>query len=205
MIFTLEAETRTTTKKSELNALRNTGMIPGVLYGKDLPSTSIAVKGNEFMQCYKKSFNELAFYEITLEGKKYHTILKDKLVHPVQRNILHLDFLVVPAKAQMDFDVPVRFQGEAIGTKEGGFIDVVQRTVKISCIASEVPEEIDLDVSALHVGESLHVKDLPQGKWTYKDNPDVTLVVVHAKKVETPAPAAVTAEAVTEETEEKPE
>jgi large subunit ribosomal protein L25 len=202
MIFTLEAEKRTTTKKSEINALRSAGKIPAIMYGKDVPSTPIALNSGAFMQCFKKSFNELAFYEILLEGNKYHTILKDKLVHPVHRNILHLDFLVVPAKAHMEFDIPVRFMGEAIGNKEGGFTDVIQRTVKISCLAEDVPEEIDLDVSGLHVGESLHVKDLPTGKWTYKDNPEVTLVVVHAKKVETAAPTAVTPEPAPETKEE---
>ncbi len=61
MIFTLEAKKRNTTKKSELTALRAAGMIPAVMYGKDTDSTSIAIDKGEFQQCYKKSFNELAF------------------------------------------------------------------------------------------------------------------------------------------------
>ncbi len=186
MIFTLAAEKRTTTKKSELTALRTAGMIPAILYGRSIESQPIAVKQGEFMQCYKKSFNELAFYELNLNGKTYHTILKDKLVHPVDRNILHLDFMVVPAAVEMEFEVPVHFIGEPIGNKEGGFSDIIQRTVKISCLAKDVPDGIDLDVSLLNVGESLHIKDLPQGKWQYKDHSDVTLIVVHAKKVEAP-------------------
>jgi large subunit ribosomal protein L25 len=201
MIFTIAAQKRHTTKQSDLTALRAKGMIPAVLYGKNLDSIPITINKGEFQQCYKKSFNELAFYELELDGEKYHTILKDKLVHPVSRNILHIDFMVIQASQHMEFDIPVRFVGEAAGTKEGGFTDIIQRTVKISCLAQDVPEEIDLDISKLHVGESLHVKDLPAGAWSYKDHADVTLVVIHAKKVE----AAHADETVKEAAVEKPE
>ncbi len=183
MIYTLEAKQRTTTKKSELTALRNEGLIPAVLYGKDVKSTPIAVDRAAFMNFYKKSFNEMTFYEIMLDGKKYHTILKDKLIHPVQRNILHMDFMVIQESALMEFDIPIQFIGEAAGTKEGGFTDIIQRSIKIICRAKDIPEEIQLDISPLHVGASLHVKDLPQGAWQYKDHADVTLVVIHAKAV----------------------
>ena len=182
MIFTLEAQPKQTSKKSELNALRRQGMIPAVLYGKSVESTPIAIDRGKFQQCYKKSFNELAFYEIVLNGTKYHTILKDKLIHPVTRNILHIDFMVVEESAQMEFEVPIQFVGEAVGTKEGGFVDVIQRSVKITCRAKDIPEEISLDISALKVGDALHIKDLPAGNWQYKDHSDIKLVVVHAKK-----------------------
>ena len=203
MIFTLEAKKRTTTKKSELNALRAKGLIPAVLYGKEVDTASIAINQGEFHQCYKKSFNELAFYEIVLDGKKYHTILKDKLVHPVTRNILHIDFMVVQAKAQMEFEIPIQFVGEAVGTREGGFADIIQRTVKITCLAKDLPEDITLDISELHVGDSRHVSDLPQGKWQFKDNPDVTLVVIHPKKVEAPTAEEAAASAAEAEAEAK--
>ncbi len=197
MIFTLEAQPKQTSKKSELNALRRQGMVPAVLYGKSVESTPIAIDRGKFQQCYKKSFNELAFYEIVLNGTKYHTILKDKLIHPVTRNILHIDFMVVEESAQMEFEVPIQFVGEAVGTKEGGFVDVIQRSVKITCRAKDIPEEISLDISALKVGDALHIKDLPAGNWQYKDHSDITLVVVHAKKTEE-APAAAEAPAAEE-------
>lgn len=184
MIITIEAQRKTTTKRSELNALRRQGMIPAVLYGKAVETTSIAFDRGTFLQGYKKSFNEITFYEINLDGTKYHTILKDKLIHPVTRNILHIDFLVIEESAQMEFEIPIQFFGEAPGAKEGGFIDVIQRTVKVTCRAKDLPDEIKLDISGLHVGDSLHIADLPEGNWQYKDAADVALVVVHAKKME---------------------
>jgi large subunit ribosomal protein L25 len=184
VIFTIEAQKRTNTKHSELTALRQQGLIPAVIYGKDLESTPIAIKRNDFLKCYKKSFQELSFYEIILNGKKYHTILKDKQIHPVSRDFLHLDFMLVQATAIMEFEIPLQFIGEPIGVKNGGLLETLQRTVKISCKAEDAPEEIPIDISDLQIGDSLHIKDLPQGNWQYKDSPDTALVVVLAPKVE---------------------
>jgi len=188
MIVNIAAQPRQTGKKSMLTELRLQGMIPGVLYGSGMDAVSIAVNSADFTRCYKKSFAELTFFEVELEGKKYHTILKEKLIHPVSRKVLHLDFMVVDAAGMMEFDLPVHYEGEAAGTREGGFLDIIQRTVKITCPADSVPEDLKLDVSPMKVGDSLHVRDLPKGNWTYKDHADVTLVVVHPKKVEAAAP-----------------
>lgn len=195
MIFTLDTEKRTMGKKSELSALRASGLIPAVLYGPGIESTPISVNKNEFTKNLKKSYTELAFWEIKLDGKTYHTILKDKLIHPVRRDVLHIDFMVVGAKAEMEFDIPIHFDGEAIGTKEGGFVDMIQRTVKVSCIASNLPQDLRLDITDMKVGDSKHISDLPTGNWTYKDNADNTLVVIHPKKTEAPVvDAAVSTE-----------
>lgn len=184
MTFNLEAQKRTPSKKSDLTNMRAKGGIPAVIYGKSLASTPISVDGQIFLKYYKQSFTELAFYEIELDGQKHHCILKDKLVHPVTRQILHLDFLVVDESAEMEFEIPIQFTGEAAGELEGGFVDILQRTVKITSKPKDVPRELILDVSELHVGDSLQVKDLPQGKWSYRDSEDQPLVVVHAERAE---------------------
>jgi len=185
MIFTLNTELRNTKKKSDLTQLRAAGMIPAVLYGGGMEAMKLTIKENEFQKCYKKSFKELAFYEIIVDGKKYHTILKDKQIHPVRRNFLHLDFLVIDADSTIEVEMPVNYIGEAIGLKEGGFMDVVQRTVRVICKTTDIPQSIDLDVSDMKVGDTRHISDLKQGVWNYKDADDVTLVVIHAKNVAT--------------------
>jgi len=181
MIFTLKAEIRNTVKKSELTTLRASGIIPAIIYGTGVEATKLSINSNEFHKCYKKSFTELAFYELDCDGKKHHTILKAKQIHPVTRNFLHLDFMVVDKDSTMELDIPLKMVGEPIGLKEGGFMDVIQRTVKVICKASEIPEGLELDVSAMKVGDSKHIRDLRQGGWAYKDGDDVTLVVIHAK------------------------
>jgi large subunit ribosomal protein L25 len=201
MIFTLNAEPRNTKKKSDLTQLRAEGMIPAVLYGGKMEALKLSINSNDFMKCYKKSFAELAFYELELDGKKYHTILKDKQIHPVRRSFLHLDFLVVAADSIIEVDIPIHYIGEAVGIKEGGFMDVIQRTVKVSCKANAVPEGLELDVSDMKVGDSKHVRNLPQGVWQYKDADDITLVVIHAKTTGEPV-SAEAEEAAAEEPEE---
>lgn len=196
MIFTLNAETRKTIRKSDLSNLRAAGMIPAVLYGPGMDSITIALNKADFGKCYKKSFAEVAFYEIELNGNKYHTVLKDKQIHPVTRNFLHLDFMVVAAESTMDIEIPLKFSGDPVGLKEGGFMDIVHRTVKVSCKASDIPEDIELNISDLKVGDSKHVRDLPKGNWHYKENDDVTLIVIHAKAtaMEKEVPASETKE-----------
>ncbi len=181
MIFTLEAQMRNTQKKSDLTQLRAQGIVPAVLYGPNMETMSISINLAEFMRCYKKSFTELTFYEIHMDGKKYHTLLKDKLIHPVRRDFLHLDFQVIPTEVEMEFELPVNYIGEAAGVKEGGFVDIIQRTVKVVCQATNLPDNITVDLSPLNVGDAVRIKDLIQGEWVYKDDEEEVLVVVHAQ------------------------
>ncbi len=193
MIFTLNTEPRNTKKKSDLTQLRNSGLIPAVIYGGGMEAQKLSVNSNEFLKCYKQSFKELAFYEINLEGKKYHTVLRDKQIHPVRRNFLHLDFMVLDKDSTIELDIPVNYVGEASGLKEGGFMDIIQRTVKVVCKTTDIPDGLELDVTDLKVGDTKHIKDLPQGSWSYKDADEVALVVMHAKSTaapETPAEAS---------------
>lgn len=182
MIFTVEAKNRQTIRKSDLTNLRSAGSIPANVYGVGMSSISVAINKAEFTKVYKKTFNEVAFYNIELEGKTYFCVLKERQIHPVTREFLHLDFMVIPMDSKFDFDIPLHFEGEAIGAKSGGTLDVTMRHVKIHCNASEAPESIIVDISQLGLGASIHVRDLPKGTWDYKDNPDSTVIVVHAKR-----------------------
>lgn len=165
MIFKIDAVERTTTKKSELTKLRNDGMIPAVIYGQEVQPLSISLNKAEFQKLYKKSLGELVFYEIKLAGKEYHTLVKERQIHPVSRDFLHIDFMVIPPHQQIEVDIPIKFVGTPIGTKEGGILDVVHRTVKILCVEDQIPEDIEVDISNLNVGEALHVNQLPKGNW----------------------------------------
>jgi large subunit ribosomal protein L25 len=178
MIFTLNAEPRNTKKKSDLTTLRAKGKIPCVLYGAGVEAVKLTINDNEFMRFYKQSFTELAFYEVNIDGKKHHTIL------PVNRNFLHLDFLVLDKDSVREFDIPVQYVGEPAALKEGGFMDIIQRSVKVICKPADIPEGLKLDVSNLQIGETLHIGNLQKGAWDYKDGDDVAMVVMHAKAAE---------------------
>ncbi len=186
MIFRLNADQRKTEKKSDLNKLRKDGFIPAIVYGPGTEPLKITLEKAEFMKLYKKSFNELVFYEIKLAGKEYHTLLKERQIHPVSREILHIDFMVIPAHQLIDVDVPLKYIGTPVGVKEGGTMDIVHRTLHIQCLEEEIPQDIEVDVSNLGVGEALHVSQLAVAKWKVKEHPETALVTIHAKKVEQP-------------------
>lgn len=195
MIFKIEAVQRKTERKSDLNKLRKDGFIPAVVYGKGIEPLEITMDKTEFMKLYKKSFNELVFYEVMVAGKEYHTLLKERQIHPVSREILHVDFMVVPHDQMIELDIPLKFLGTPVGVKEGGIMDVVRRTLRIQCLEKNIPEDIEVDISNLKIGEAFHVRQLPEGKWNVKDNPENALVTIHAKKVETAAAPAEEAKA----------
>jgi len=184
MIFKIDAVQRTTENKADLKKLRKDGFIPAVVYGPGNEPVKITLNKADFMKLYKKGLNELVFYEIKLAGKEYHSLLKERQIHPVSREILHVDFMVIPPHQSIEVDVPIKFIGTPIGTKTGGIMDVVHRTLRIQCVEDEIPDDIEVDISHLIVGEALHVRQIPQGKWTVKDHQDKVLVTIHAKKIE---------------------
>jgi len=184
VIFTLNAEIRKTVKKSDLTNLRNSGMIPIVIYGNEFEPVSLSINKAEFTAAYKKSFGEVTFYEINVAGVKHQTMLKAKQTHPLTRDILHIDFMVLGRNSKVDIDVPLHFIGEPIGVQFGGTVDVIQRTVKVSCMVNQLPEDIKVEISQMEAGTSLHVSDLPQGAWEYKDALDNAILVVHSPKGE---------------------
>jgi len=184
MIFTVEAISRDTKKKSDLNTLRAAGYIPAVIYGPEMQNLIISVNKAEFMKLYKKSYHEASFYNVVIDGKSYFSVMKERQIHPVTREFLHMDFMAVPAGKTIEFDIPLKFEGEAIGVKSGGLLDVVHHTVKISCKIEQLPDAIHVDISNLELGHSVHIKDLPKGAWNYKGHADDAVAVIHAKKGE---------------------
>lgn len=184
MIFKLEAVQRITERKSDLTQLRKNGFIPAIVYGQGCEPMKVSLNKADFMKFYKKSFNELVFYEISIAGKEYHTLLKERQMHPVSREILHVDFMVIPPHQMIEVDVPLKYIGTPIGTKEGGFMDIVHRVLHIQCVEDAIPNDIEVDITNLKVGEALHVRQVPTGKWSVKEHADTVLVTIHAKKTD---------------------
>lgn len=199
MIFKLEAEQRVTERKSDLSHLRKNGFIPAIVYGQGCEPMKVSLNKADFMKLYKKSFNELVFYEIKIAGKEYHTLLKERQIHPVSREMLHVDFMVVPPHQMIEVDVPLKYIGTAIGSKEGGFMDIVHRVLHIQCVEDAIPSDIEVDITNLKVGDALHVHQLPKGNWTVKEHADTVLVTMHAKKIDSQPATDATTEEKTED------
>ncbi len=166
--FVVSAERRKDQGKGASRRLRRTGKVPAILYGAGKEPLPITVDHNELL---KQVENE-AFYShiltIDLEGSKEQAILKDMQRHPAKPFILHMDFMRVSAGERIRVNVPLHFTGEEVapGVKIGGGIVTHAVTeVEINCLPKDLPEYIDVDLSGLELGQSLHLSDikLPKG------------------------------------------
>ncbi len=160
MNIKINAEKRNLGKKSNLTELRKEGFIPGIIYGDGQEGIKIAFNTRDYTREYKKSIGEVAFFDITVDGKTYKTFIKEKQIHPLTREIVHIDFLELHKGKSITIDIPVNFDGEAPGIKEGGVLEIIHRKIKITCLPKNIPEEIKVDISALNIGDSIHFSDI---------------------------------------------
>ncbi|MDH5357555.1 MAG: 50S ribosomal protein L25/general stress protein Ctc [Gammaproteobacteria bacterium] len=167
-LFEVHAELRTDEGKGASRRLRHAGKIPAIMYGADKAPVSLTLDHNQFI----RHLAEEAFYAhiltLVVDGKKNQVVLKDLQRHPAKdRKIMHADFLRVDAKHAMTMTVPLHFIGEDIapGVKAGGAVSHLMTDVEISCLPKDLPEYIEVDLSALELDTSIHLSEitLPKG------------------------------------------
>ncbi|MBI9030795.1 50S ribosomal protein L25 [bacterium] len=181
MVIKIEAGKRTLGKKSDRKDLRKGFNIPGIMYGQGVEGTPIQFNAPDFMKAYKQSIGELAIFNIVVDGKEHRCILKAKQIHPVRRDIIHVDFLLLNPGHEVSLSLPIKFVGEAAGQKMGGIVDIIVRHLNIACLPKDIPEDVEVDISALEIGDSLHIKDVKVPNVKVKDAEDITIVVIHDK------------------------
>ncbi|MDD3051540.1 MAG: 50S ribosomal protein L25, partial [Candidatus Cloacimonetes bacterium] len=158
MNLKLEVQKRELVKKSELKTSRKNGYIPAVVYGEEFENVNIQIEKSIFAKQYKKSIGELAFFDLVIDGKEYRTIIKDKQIHPVSREILHVDFQVLHKGSPIAVHIPFKFIGEPVGIKTGGILEILQRNVEIIALPNDIVEDIEINLSTMEIGDSIHIK-----------------------------------------------
>lgn len=194
MTAELEAQVRTEKTRSFTHSLREKGMIPAVVYGKNVGSLSIAVDAGELQKILEEAgSNALIRMKIKENGKirKHNVLVKEVQRDPVRRELIHADFHQVSLKDRVHATVPVHLTGSAAGTVEGGVLTPLLRRVEMECLASEIPEAITVDVSGLRIGDTITVADLPlpPGVRALED-PEAPVVTVTAGERPAAEPAA---------------
>ena len=197
--FVLTAEPRTEQGKGASRRLRREGKVPAILYGAGKDPVPLSVNHNELL----KQLENEAFYShiltVELDGKTEQAVLKDLQRHPAKPFILHLDLMRVSAGEKIRVNVPLHFVGEDVapGVKIGGGIVTHAVTeVEISCLPKDLPEYIEVDLSTLELGESLHLSDLklPPGvelvQLLQGEEHDVAVAAIQATRGSTAAGAA---------------
>lgn len=160
MNIKLEATSRVTGRKSINKQARKNGLIPAVIYSAGKEGIIFSLERASFIQKYKKSIGEVTFYDITLDGNTYKTILKDRQIHPVSREFVHIDFLELHAGQEITLEIPITYRGECPGVEAGGNLDIIQRKMEITCLPKDIPDEIVVNLENLGLGEALHFSDI---------------------------------------------
>ena len=209
----LSARPRTEIGSNAVKKVRSRGFIPANIYGHGSEPAGLEVnqKAVEQLLAHASGENILVELEIEDQGKTTNrlSLIQEVQHHPVRRNVLHVDFHAVSATEELEAEVPIEAIGEAEGVKSsGGILQQNLRELPIKCLPKDLPDHLNVDVSSLKLGESLHVKDLvlPAGVTAAVDG-DVTVfhVVEPTVAVEpTPAAAAATPEVLKEKKADAP-
>lgn len=196
MRFTIKAEKRDVFGKNAARRLRKEGRIPVILYGAETNNVPLVMKKKDVFRILKSESGENTIFKVSFDSETRNAMIKEIQKDPVSDEILHTDLIQIAMDKEIQVSVPVLFQGEAVGVKaEGGFVDVITREVEIECLPGDIPENIAVDVSGLHLNQSLRMEDiiLPAGVKVLTD-PNTMIVHIEAPSVE---------EVVVEEEEEE--
>ena len=156
-VLTLNATPRKNLGKAATKAVRNADLIPCVLYGGEENKHFTLVPLDLRPLIFTPEFKVV---EINLEGETHRCIIKSAQFHPVTDQILHIDFLRLIDNHKVKVDIPISFEGIAVGIKEGGKLMKKMRKVSIKTVPENLIDKIVLDTTAMKLGESLRVKDL---------------------------------------------
>ncbi|MBN2442372.1 MAG: 50S ribosomal protein L25 [Spirochaetales bacterium] len=202
---TLEGVLREKTSKGSAQLLRRNGKIPSVVYGHTEPF-SIAVDEHEFNSKFK-TISENIIINLNVAGKSHDVLVKDYQENILTGKIVHLDFYEIEMGKLLKTHVPIHTVGTPLGAKEGGIFELLLHEVEVECLPRHLPEEVSVDVNALNVGDSIHIRDVepPEGV-KFHNSPDAVICHVTRRKEEKAAVEEEAEEGVTEEkAEEKSE
>ncbi len=194
----LEVQEREQRGSRDSRRLRKDGMIPGVLYGRGKEPHAICVPERDLRRVLTGGHGLHAILDVVLAGQKstHSSILKDYQVDPIRGKIDHFDLQEVRLDQPIQTAVVVELVGESVGAKAGGVLSQVTREVQVEALPLEVPDRLELDVSAMEIGDTLRLSDLPMREGvTYLDDQETVLATVTVPtKVEEPEPELVEGE-----------
>ncbi|NBV89005.1 MAG: 50S ribosomal protein L25/general stress protein Ctc [Betaproteobacteria bacterium] len=153
--------------------LRRNGKLPGIVYGGSTPAVSIEMDHNPILLALKVESFHSSILELDLDGQSEQVLLRDFQMHAYKQQVLHVDFQRVDANAALHTRVPLHFVGQDVSPaikREGALVSHVMNEVEVSCLPKDLPEFIEVDLSNLSVGHSVHIKDV-------KIPPGVTLIL----------------------------
>ncbi|MBP7794334.1 MAG: 50S ribosomal protein L25 [Candidatus Saccharicenans sp.] len=191
MTLVIKAETRKEVGKNAAGRLRRQGLVPAILYGGKTASQPLTLKKKDILEILKSQTGENTIFRVTIDSQEKDVMLKDIQINPVTDELTHVDLIEISMDKPVRVAVPVELVGEPVGVKvEGGVADFLLRELEVECLPREIPESIKIDISNLHIHQSIKVQnlDLPAGVKVYAD-PNAAIVVISSVAEEAaPAP-----------------
>ncbi len=193
-IVSLAASPRQATGKGAARQARFKGKVPGVIYGHGRDSQPLEVEAKALEKALHGIEPASTIIELTVDGKRTKTLIREIQRHPVRPDIIHVDFYEIHAEEKVTLKVPVHLAGSPDGVRNaGGVLDQVTREVEIEVLPENIPDRVELEVTALKIGDSLHVRDLQIPNATILTAPELTIATVvppRAEEVAAPTPEA---------------
>jgi len=163
----LAARGRTEKGKGSNRKLRATGRVPAVVYGYGEQTRSLSLDAHELERLFSRIQvgNTIITLDIEGESAPVRALVRDVQSHPVRSQVLHVDFYQIHAGEKITLEIPIRLVGQSKGVKEGGILQYSLDVLEVSCLPDAIPGAIDVDISELDVGDSIHVRDIvvPEG------------------------------------------
>jgi len=184
----LEVEVRERTGRGGARASRRAGLVPAVLYGGGEDAVAISLKENQVLRALNSGGLIGSMVRISHKGEQQSAITKDVQFHPVKAMPQHIDFYRVKSDTIITVEVSINIVGdeECPGLTKGGNINVVRHTIEVNCPAGSIPDALEVDISALEIGDSLHESEItfPEGVKPAITDRDPTVVTIAAARVE---------------------
>ena len=177
----LSAERRPRTGKGVARRARAAGRVPAILYGGGIEPVALEVDRRAFTTALHSDAGMNVLLDLEIDGETTLALTRELQRDPVRGTLLHADFVKVDRTQEIEVEVPVHITGEAAGVREGGVLETQLFTLHVRCLPAEVPEHVDVDVSALAVSESLKVGELPQfQRFQILNDPEAVVATIAA-------------------------
>lgn len=160
----MNVQLRTRTGKGAARRLRRGDAVPAILYGPKTAPMPLSVPAIRLLKLLREMGEESKLIRLVIgdgeERQVRQALIREVQTHPVRRRFVHVDFYEVPLDQPIVVEVPVELDGESIGEKKGGVLDLIRRTLAVRCLPGEIPERIHIDISNMDLGSSIRVADL---------------------------------------------
>ena len=187
--FALNGQTREVGNKAVIKAFRKQGLVPCNLYGNGIENVLFTVNEKDLKGLINTPYSHII--DLTLDGNKTYTVILHELqFHPVKDNCLHIDFLAVDEKKPIAINVPIKFEGHAIGVQKGGKFVPGARSLRISAQMENLPDDITIDITKLDLDKKIKAGDVKVEKVSVLTDKDAILCLVKTtRNVDTSAAA----------------